>query len=126
MKTEVRFTATYVVPAFIKLSCAKYRVPEPETDEHLNKAKQFVVTLLQRPIEPTKLVIMTIAVVVAMLSPADFITHKQHGHTAGKHEQAKCILHLLHPKSVHPLVFGFTFRAAIPAIVVISAVVIVF
>src|ERR1019366_7119842 len=76
----------------------------------------------QVPVEPTRLVVLAVGVVVAALATPHLIAHYKHGNTTGQHQRCKKVLHLPVAK---PLDYGIvrrTFNAAVPGSVLLTPV----
>src|SRR5439155_25411962 len=77
-------------------------------------------------VEPTRFVVLAVGVVIAALRAPHFVAHGYHGHTQGERRHGQEVLHLAIPQLLDGGVLGRAFRAAIPALVIIGAVAIVF
>src|SRR6266568_5013480 len=81
-------------------------------------------TFIAFPVHPTQRIVVTITIIIAMLRSPNFITHEQHRYSAAEEKQGSGVLHLSTTKLVHAGVIGFALPSAIPAIVVVGAVVV--
>ena len=76
----------------------------------------------QIPVEPTRIVVLAVGIIVAALTTPHLVAHNKHGHTCGQHDGCEKVLHL---PVAEPLDFGIvrrTFEAAVPASVVVASV----
>ena len=78
------------------------------------------------PVQPRKLVVLTISVVVASLASADFVSRKEHGCPLGEDETAEKVLYLLIADFFDGSVLSWPFVAIVKAAVVVGAVSVVF
>src|SRR5690242_17532047 len=76
----------------------------------------------QMPVEPTRLVILAVGVVVATLAASHLIAHNKHGHAAGQHQGCEKVFHLPVAKPLYCGIVGWTFKAAVPASVLVTSV----
>ena len=91
-------------------------------NELAHERQQFQVRLGQRPIDPTNLVILAIGIVVAVLGVAHLIARNEHRHSLRQQQRGEQIALLTCSQYQDLGVFGRAFHAAIPALVVVSAV----
>ena len=82
--------------------------------------------LQQPPIEPVRLAIQAIGVVVATLAAADLVTHEQHRRADRHHQHRQEVLDLPAAQRLHVRRVGRPLRAAVPAQVVVRAVAVAF
>src|SRR4030095_5674474 len=92
------------------------------SDQPLDKATHVAVLSEHAPVEPTRLVIVAVHVVVAELRASHFVAHQQHRRALCKQGQSQEILHLSIAKRLNRRVSGRAFDAAVPAQIVIGAV----
>ena len=67
-------------PAFEKLATMKHRMFAPDTNDMADIFEELLLLVIQFPIQPGQLVVLTVSVVVAFLRVAQFIAAKQHGY----------------------------------------------
>src|ERR1022692_3825823 len=79
----------------------------------------------QVPIEPTRIIILAISVVVAALTTPHLIAHNKHGHARRQHDGREKVLHLAVTKPFDYGIFCRAFESAVPASVLGAAVAIV-
>src|SRR6202034_4050436 len=88
------------------------RVPVAEGDKPGTEVKKLLVSVL--PVEPGKLVVLTVGVVVAMLRMAEFVTVPHHGdalaHQERRYQRAPAALTYLKDRRV----VARAFRTAVP------------
>src|SRR5437764_857540 len=58
----------------------QYRVALPQRDEALGERKQITLLIVQVPVEPANLIVLTIRIVVAVLGAPELVTAEQHRH----------------------------------------------
>src|SRR5208337_455376 len=80
----------------------------------------------QVPVEPTRIIILTIGVIVATLTTSHLVAHQKHGQTRGKHGYGEKILYLPVAQPLYCGIVRRTFKAAVAASVVIAAIAVVF
>ena len=69
---------------------------------------------------------MTIGVVIPILSAGNFISHQQHWDALTDHEDGDRVSHLSPAQPQDFWIGGFAFDSAVPALVIVSAVAVVF
>src|SRR5499433_2471946 len=79
----------------------------------------------QRPIVPVEFVVLAIGIVVAVLRPADFIAHKEHGQTKREHQHGEEILYLAVPQPLNFRIICWPLNAAVPASIVVRTITII-
>src|SRR3974390_578395 len=80
----------------------------------------------ERPVQPAYLVVLAVGIVVAELRLTDFVSHEYHRDTQREDRDDQEVLDLAIAQSFHLGVLGWTFNAAVPAAIVVSAVAIAF
>src|ERR1700685_2349127 len=80
----------------------------------------------QRPIEPIRLVVMTVGIVIAMLRSPNLIAHREHRQTKRKRGDGEKVLHLTVPESFGCRIIRRTLDTTVPTSIIISAVAVVF
>src|ERR1035438_8924698 len=91
-------------------------------DQQLHEPEDIRMFAQQVPVEPTRVVVLAVGVVVAALATPHLIAHDEHGHTTGQHQRGEEVLYLSVAK---PLDYGIvrrTFNAAVPAPVLLTSV----
>ena len=78
------------------------------------------------PIQPSNRVILTIAVVVALLAVAELVARQQHGCTVGKEQRGKQGFGGVGAVFQNRHIFGFAFDAVVVADVFVMPVAVVF
>src|SRR5262249_32283449 len=78
------------------------------------------------PVQPSHVVVLAISVVVAALGAQHFIAALQHGDALGQEKRRQDAPHFGFPYIRHLVVLGRTFLSAIPTVVVVLAVAILF
>ena len=53
-------------------------------DQQLHEAEDIRMFGEQVPVEPTRIVVLAVGVIVAALTTPHFIAHNKHGHTSGQ------------------------------------------
>src|SRR5574340_1228564 len=95
-------------------------------DQQLHEPEDVGVLGQQLPVEPTRIIVLAVGVIVAALSSPHLVTHNEHGNTHGKHGGGKQVLYLTVAQPLDYEIVRWTFHAAIPTSVVIAAVAVVF
>ena len=62
--------------------------------EQRHEAVHVGMLRAQRPIEPTRFVVLAVGIVVAALGAPYFVAHDNHGHTQREHRRGEEVLHL--------------------------------
>src|SRR5690606_38282772 len=70
-----------------EVAAAENTVAQTQTDELAREREQLLILLVQRPVVPGELVILTVGIVVALLGTAGFIAREQHRHALREHER---------------------------------------
>jgi hypothetical protein len=84
------------------------------------------VAFQEVPVEPTDLVVLAVCVVVAPLGPAQLVSYQQHRCSDRQHVQNEEISDLSAAERFDPRIVDGAFRAAIPALIVVHTVTILF
>src|SRR5215472_7493158 len=79
--------------------------------------------LNQRPVKPAGLVVLAVGVVVTALGASHLVAHQNHRQTQREHRRGQKILHLPVSQPFHRKVVGWALDTAVPASVVVRAVV---
>ena len=126
VKRDIGVAALFVISVAIMLFTPQYRVLSPKVDDMPSKGEQIEIFSYETPIQPVKITIVTIRVVVSLLCPAHFVTHQDHGNPLAEHQDGQCIFNLAVPQEVYGCVIRFTLPPAIPAEVVVASILIIF
>src|SRR5664279_383750 len=112
---------------FVQAERDRTRTAPPLTicDEHLYESVDVRVLREQRPIEPARLVVLTIGVVVAMLRTPHLIPHERHRRSHSSQQQGEEVQDLSLTERLDPRIGRRALLTAIPAAIVINAVAIV-
>src|SRR5271157_4993169 len=95
-------------------------------DQQLREPENVGVLGQQIPVEPTRIIVLTVGVIVAALTTSHLVAHYKHGHTNRKEGGGEKVLYL---PVAQPLYFGIVRRAldaAVPASVLLAAIAVVF
>ncbi len=98
----------------------------PEGDHFFHEAEHVAVCAGQAPIEPAYFVVLAVGVVVAPLGPEDLVAGTYHGDSLAQHKKGHKVLRLLFPQCRDRGLAGFPLDAAVPTVVLITAVAIPF
>src|SRR5205807_8437157 len=101
--------------ALEKLRSTKNGMIAPELNHFPGELEQrllFFVAFL--PIEPADLVVLTIGIVIAVLSPAEFISPAKHRHTLRNEQRGEKITPLSFPQRIYLWIIGRPFDSMIP------------
>ncbi len=80
----------------------------------------------ERPVEPARLVVLAVGIVVAPLRAAHLVAHQNHGHADRQQRDGQKVLHLPVAKRLDARIVRRTFDPTVPAPVVVGAVTVVF
>ena len=80
----------------------------------------------QGPVEPARLVVLAVSVVVAMLGAPHFVAHENHGHPQRQQRDGQKVLHLPIAQPLYSRIVRGAFHTAVPAPIVVGAVTVVF
>src|SRR5262245_61440053 len=119
VRSPKQFDKAFIIPCLYRASQSALGV------QQRNEPMQIGMDIDERPIEPARLIVLDIGVIVATLASPDFVAHEDHRHADGKNSDGKKILHLPNAQLLYRRVVGWTFDAAVPAAIVICAVSIV-
>src|ERR1700733_12690953 len=96
-----------------------------ELDDLMGEREQLLVYVL--PVQPRSFVVLAIGIVVAMLSPAEFVAGKQHRNAKRQEQRRDKIALLTRTQNVYGFaIAGRTLDAAVPGSIVGFAVAILF
>src|SRR5207248_892257 len=109
-------------PALKKLRSPEHRMFPAQPNQFFGKAEELLLFLIAIPVEPADLVVLTIGVVIPCLSPPKFITAQDHRRALRHEQRSQKIPALPSPQRIDLRVVGRPFRAAVPRLIVIVAV----
>jgi len=127
--------STKIVAAFINVALPgdtaivynlQRMVGMAEGEHGLDISEQLGVLFEQGPVLPVKLVIVAIGIVVAELRATHFVAHEDHGYALADEQHGHGVLHLTHAQGVDAGVVGRPFPAAVPTVIVVGSVAVVF
>ncbi len=133
LRSEVGATDLDAAPAHIRLGqdvdeAAVADIAQQRCDlaacrhESTRELEQVCVSLDERPVEPGRLVVVAVGVVVATLGPAHLVAHEQHGHAHGEERDGQEVADLARAQPLDLRVVARAIDAAVPAAVVIGTV----
>src|SRR5690606_24391270 len=70
---------------------AQDRIVMAQADQIAGEVHQLTLILIQIPVDPAQLVILTVDVVVALLSAGELVSSQQHGRALGKQQRGQQI-----------------------------------
>src|SRR5262249_13868361 len=76
----------------------------------------------QVPIEPTRIVVLAVGVVVASLAAPHLVAHNKHGYTTGQHDGCEKVFHLPAAKALDHGIVRRAFKAAVPTSVLPTSI----
>jgi hypothetical protein len=79
----------------------------------------------QRPIQPIRVIVLAISVVVSPLATPNLIAHHKHGHTYRQHGSDEEVFHLPIAESFYFRIVCRPFESAVPTPVILVAVAVV-
>src|SRR5271166_2572637 len=95
-------------------------------DQQLHEPEDVGVFGQQIPVEPTRITVLAVSIIVAALATPHLIAHNKHRHTERKHGDREKVLCLA---VAQPLDYGIVrraFDAAVPASVLLAAIAVIF
>jgi len=101
------------------------RVATPKRDQRTCEREQRAAVVVELPIDPADLVVLTIGVVVALLRPADLVAGAQHGNALREEQDREQVSLLPLAERANRRVVARALDAAIPAPVGVATVTIV-
>ena len=93
-----------------------------ESNDIFEKLEELLVQPQIVPVEPGDFIVLTIAVVVAVLCIAEFVSGKDHRRAAAAHQNSDGIAHHLVSELLYNGIVRGTLHAAVPAPVIVCAV----
>ena len=87
-----------------------------------SKPKDFVIPLEERPIDPTRLVVLAIGIVVAPLAAPEFVSGKKHRHASGDRDGQQKILDLPAAHGFNGRIVRLSLDAVVRAVVLIRSI----
>jgi len=96
-----------------------------EVNHQLEESEYISVLLHKIPVKPTKLVILAVGVVVALLRASDFITSRNHRYALGEQKNGCEVFNLSPTQCINFWVVSLSFNATIPAQIVIDTILII-
>src|SRR5665213_1791127 len=79
---------------FIEFFFTQNRMSDAKSDHALGKTKNFLILVKMGPVHPAGFIVLTIGVVIATLSAANFVPTEYHRNTARNHQGQHKILYL--------------------------------
>ena len=109
-----------------KAAAVQHRTCMPDVRQLAGEIVQLLLFGSPVPGKPTGFIVLAVGVVVAMLGAAVFIAAAQHGHALAEQQRSQEVAFLAGAQLVCGFVWGFAFRAEVPAFVLVMAVAAVF
>ena len=94
-------------------------------DQLLHKAEHLLTASVGLPVHPAGGVILTVAIIVAVLGSQQLIPHQQHGGADREQGRHHHVFGLAHPQGIDLRILGHPFMAMIPAEVVIATITVI-
>ena len=95
---------------------------QPARREQGHEPMHVCVLVEQRPVEPGRLIVVAVGVVVSALRPPHLVAHQQHRYAESEHGGGQAVLHLSVAQFLHRRVVGRTLGPAVPAPIVVRPV----
>ena len=92
----------------------------------LEELENLLVLLQQIPIQPRSDIVLTVGVIIAKLRVAELIPRQEHGNAPAAHQEGKGVAHHAAAQGVHSRVPRIPLCAAVPTVVIVGAVHVVF
>ena len=124
VELQFRPSAADAVARFAKPLAPQDRMGVPERDQFAEETQKVRFLFHRIPVHPGVDAIVAITVIVTPLRPPDFVSHEQHRNPLAEQQEGHCIFHLTMPQDVHRGIVRFSFMAAVPAVIVVAAVVV--
>ena len=122
----IRHTATAkIYPLQFSLRCEN-RMRFTECNQFFYKIMQFFLLFQSPPICPSYRIILTVYIIITFLRISKLISCKHTRSSLCQKEQEKCIKYLMIPQFHYCLFPARSFRPAIPAIIIIRSILIMF
>src|SRR5664279_1890197 len=103
-----------------------FHVPHhTEVDQQLHEPENVGVLGQQVPVEPTRIIVLTVGVIVAALTTPHLIAHNKHRHTERKHGRGEKALYLPVTQPLYMGIVRRAFDAAVPASILLPAITVV-
>ena len=93
---------------------------------NLTNRRHVRVLRKQIPVEPARLIVLAIGVVVATLTAPHLVTHEEHRHAHRKHTCHEEVLNLPVAQFLYRRIVRRAFKAAVPASILLASIVVVF
>ena len=97
----------------------------PELDQPSCEGTEVVLDLVRRPVDPGDLVVLAVRVVVPALGAAELVAADRHRDALREEQRRQEVALLARAQRVHRRVVGRPLDPAVPAVVVVGAVVVV-
>src|SRR5215831_3593013 len=94
-------------------------------DQPTCELQQLLLLVIEVPVEPADLVVLTVGVVVALLRATHLVAAEQHRHALREEQRGQQRALTTHAQVSDARVFRWTFDPAVPGIVVVGAVLVV-
>ena len=95
----------------------------PTKGEHVpGEANDLVVPLAERPVDPARLIVLAVGVVVSALGAAELVPRQEHRHAPRNGQGQQEILDLPHPNRLDRGVVGLSLDPVVGAVVLVGAV----
>src|SRR5208337_5675881 len=104
----------------------KVQTAQPVSDQFFNKTVEALMPVRQAPVKPAQFIVLAVGIVVAELGPPCFIPHQKHGCAKGEEVKAEKVFYLPAAQLLNHGIIGRTFKATVPAKVIISAIPVLF
>src|SRR5271166_5115023 len=91
-------------------------------NQQLRKPQDIDMCGQQIPIEPARLVVLAVGVIVSALATPHLVAHEKHGNAAGQHKGCEKVLDLPVAELLNYGIVSGPFKTAVPASVVLAAV----
>ena len=121
---DIRNPARCPIQAKQCLSLMKDRIGFSKGDQSFHKSKQIFITFLSSPVQPCGLIVLTIHIVIPILCVSKLISRQNAWCSLRKQKQKKSILHLIFAKCHHTSFSAWSFRTAVPTVIIIRTVLI--
>src|SRR6516164_3362813 len=95
---------------------------QPTGDQQSHESVHIGVLGEQDPVEPSRLIVSTVAVVVTELGTPNFVAHHNHRDTQREHSDGQEVLYLAISQSLHFGIVAGPLKTAVPASIVVRPV----
>src|SRR5579862_3990219 len=117
-----RGSAVFDWPAGEVSILAEERDPTTDGDQRADEVGQFVLARGGLPVDPARLVVLAVRVVVTRLRTTELVAGEEHRRALREEDGREHVAHLLTAQACDGRIVGWTFHAVVERTVVVGAV----